>query len=173
MSTQKEVADHIDLSTVRLRELVKRGVIPPSNGPGDMNLEACRIAYIRWLRGKATGKVKDVPSASGLNTTDEKARLTHHQANMAELEERVRRGDLLEKTEVVDEVSTSLANMRGKLLNLPIKTATAIVGVDDPEEIRTILEGAVCEALEELHNQYVPSDERSGAGAETAAETES
>ena len=59
MSKQIEVAQHLDLSDRQVRDLTKRGVLPPSTGPGGMSLDDCRVAYIRYLRGVKRGQVKD------------------------------------------------------------------------------------------------------------------
>lgn len=58
MATQQELAEHLDLSSRRIRGLVKDGILPASKGRGGYNLEICRLAYIRFLRGKANGQVK-------------------------------------------------------------------------------------------------------------------
>ena len=57
MATQKEIAKHIDVSERHIRRMLKDGILPPSK-PGGYNLEACRIAYIRYLRGVSSGQIK-------------------------------------------------------------------------------------------------------------------
>ena len=57
MATQQDIADHLDLTTRWVRKLVKEGVLPSSKGRGGYDLEACRMAYIRYLRGVGTGQV--------------------------------------------------------------------------------------------------------------------
>jgi phage terminase Nu1 subunit (DNA packaging protein) len=59
MATQKKVAEHIDLSSRRVRELIKDGVLPASKGTGGLDVDACRLAYVRYLRGLSTGQVKE------------------------------------------------------------------------------------------------------------------
>lgn len=101
----------------------------------------------------------------------ERARLTHHQANIAALDERVKSGELVDREVVVAEVAESIANARAKFLNLPTKVSTVIVAMDDLHEVQAVLEGAVHEALGELYNQYA-GNESSGDGVEAAPETE-
>lgn len=60
MATQKETAAHLDLSTRWISELVKSGVLPNGRGRGGYNLDDCRLAYIRYLRGVSTGQVTDI-----------------------------------------------------------------------------------------------------------------
>ena len=105
-----------------------------------------------------------------LDGAEERARLTHHQANIAELDEDQKRGVLVERDDVVIEVSEAVANMRAKLLNLPHKVAAVIVAVDDLHEVKAVLESAVHEALSELHNQYA-SDGQDSPGIEAATPT--
>lgn len=59
MATQKEIAAHLDLSTRWISELVKEGVLPSSKGRGGYDVDACRLAYIRYLRGVNTGQVHE------------------------------------------------------------------------------------------------------------------
>lgn len=103
-----------------------------------------------------------------LDGQKERARLTHHQANIAELDEDQKRGTLVDRDAVVLEVSESVANMRAKLLSIPHKVAAVVVAIDDLHEIRAVLESAVHESLSELYGQYV-SDAGSGAGVEASA----
>ena len=106
-----------------------------------------------------------------LDANKERARLTHHQANLAELDERTKRGELVPMDTVVSEVSEACSNMRAKLLNLPPKMAAVVVAMDDLHEVQTVLESGVVEALAELHTQYV-DNEQGGGSAEAPTETE-
>lgn len=57
MAIQKEVAKHLDMTTRQVRNLVSSGVLPPAK-PGGYDIESCRVAYIRYLRGIKSGQVK-------------------------------------------------------------------------------------------------------------------
>ena len=59
MATQQEIADHLDLSSRWIRKLVKEGILPSSKGRGGYDVDACRMAYIRYLRGVSSGQVSD------------------------------------------------------------------------------------------------------------------
>ena len=50
MATQREVADHLDLSVKRISELIKDGILPSKLGRSPLNLDVCRVAYISYLR---------------------------------------------------------------------------------------------------------------------------
>lgn len=61
MATQAEVAAHLDLSDRWVRKLLADGVLPGSKGKGGYDLEDCRLAYIRHLRGLGNAQVKPEP----------------------------------------------------------------------------------------------------------------
>jgi phage terminase Nu1 subunit (DNA packaging protein) len=58
MASQVEVAAHLDLSDRQIRNLIADGVLPASKGRGGMDIDACRSAYIAYLRGVGSGQVK-------------------------------------------------------------------------------------------------------------------
>ncbi len=101
----------------------------------------------------------------------ERARLTHHQANIAELDEREKRKSLIDRDEAIAEVTHAHANMSTKLLSISPKTATLLVSLDDVGEIESILDEAVRECLQELHN-YANNSLHAGP-IQTTTETES
>lgn len=59
MATQKEIAAHLDLSPRWVGRLLKDGVLPPVKGRGGYDIDACRVAYIGYLRGLSKGQVHD------------------------------------------------------------------------------------------------------------------
>lgn len=93
MATQIEVAAHIDLSDRQIRTLVTDGVLPASKGAGGLDIDACRLAYIRYLRGMNSGQVRPevLPPSEGIDPdaearlTQERLRLTSAQAEGQEL----------------------------------------------------------------------------------------
>lgn len=97
MATQVEVARHIDLSDRQVRTLVTDGVLPASKGAGGLDLDACRLAYIRYLRGMGSGQVRpEVNPDMGMvdpqleaKLTQERLRLTAAQAEGQELKNEV------------------------------------------------------------------------------------
>jgi len=69
MSTQIEIAVYLDLSERRVRFLLTSGVLPTSKGRGGYDLDICRVAYIRYLRGIASGQIEK--SAAGDESENE------------------------------------------------------------------------------------------------------
>jgi len=93
MATQIEVAAHLDLSDRQVRNLLADGVLPASKGAGGLDVDACRLAYIRYLRGLNSGQVRqEVPGDFDgadpnieARLTQERLRLTAAQAEGQEL----------------------------------------------------------------------------------------
>lgn len=93
MATQLEIAAHLDLGDRQIRNLIADGVIPGSKGHGGLDLDACRLAYIRYLRGMGSGQVKPevlddfagVDPLAEAKLTQERLRLTSAQAEGQEL----------------------------------------------------------------------------------------
>jgi phage terminase Nu1 subunit (DNA packaging protein) len=88
MATQTEVADHLDLTQSRVSILIKDGVLPPAKGRGGYDIDACRIAYIRFLRGKSVGQV-----TSGYSEKEDYSRLL----DIEKYREKKRENDMKEK----------------------------------------------------------------------------
>lgn len=100
MATQVEVAAHLDLSDRQVRNLLKDGVLPASKGVGGLDADACRIAYIGYLRGLASGQVKrpeasdppdDIDPLAEMKLLQERLRLTAAQAEGQELKNDITR----------------------------------------------------------------------------------
>lgn len=100
MAAQKDIAEHLDLSDRQVRRLLADGLLPSSKGPSGYDLDACRMAYIRYLRGLGNGQVKaDMapPEEAELDPSAEekllqqKLRLTAAQADGQELKNDISR----------------------------------------------------------------------------------
>jgi len=97
VATQLEVAAHLDLGDRQIRNLIADGVIPSSKGNGGLDIDACRLAYIRYLRGMGTGQVKpeavrgceELDENAEAKLTQERLRLTSAQAEGQELKNEV------------------------------------------------------------------------------------
>ncbi len=63
MVAKATVAAHLDISTSRLKGLIETKVIDDAE-PGQMDMDAARVAYIRHLRAKASGRGGDRLSAA-------------------------------------------------------------------------------------------------------------
>ena len=156
MATQREVAEHLDLSVKRISELIKDGILPSKMGRSPLNIDVCRIAYISYLR-KLGGYNKR--SGSG-DITEEKTKLTAAQARKAELEVEEMEGNLLPAQLVEDTWIGYVANVRAKLLGLPSRIAHQVITVDKYPEAELIIKEQVHDALNELAEDGIPAKYR-------------
>ncbi|MVW75384.1 terminase small subunit [Pseudomonas xionganensis] len=128
MATQVEVAQHIDLSDRQVRTLVADGVLPASKGAGGLDLDACRLAYIRYLRGLSSGQVRpEVPIEFGAvdpqleaRLTQERLRLTAAQAEGQELKNEVTKRQSVPVTFATFVLSRLAAEIGSILDTLPL-----------------------------------------------------
>lgn len=69
-ASQGQVAQHLDVSQPRVAQFVGEGVFKPLPNR-KLDLDACRVAYIRWLRDETR---KSTLSAAGARVQDARAR---------------------------------------------------------------------------------------------------
>lgn len=81
---------------------------------------------------------------------EEKARLTREQADKTEMENRLRRREVLERGLVDQAVIGAFARVRARLLSIPSKLAPRIARGMDPSEAEGILRDSIHESLREL-----------------------
>jgi phage terminase Nu1 subunit (DNA packaging protein) len=149
LSTLKEVAAHLDLSGERVRQLVNRGVIPAPAGKAQYDIEASRVAYIRYLRGVAGGQVSAEPSE--LDAAHERARKDKAQADKTELEVARLKRQVVQWASVEKAWGGMLSRIRAKLLTLPSKIAPLVQASDgEYQSIVEITRRAVSDAMREL-----------------------
>jgi phage terminase Nu1 subunit (DNA packaging protein) len=102
MATQQEIAEHLDITDRQVRSLLESGILSGSRGRGGLDYDECRIAYIRYLRNRADGRVKaevpadeegDSPGSFSLEReyAKERLRLTSAQADAQELKNEITR----------------------------------------------------------------------------------
>ncbi len=100
--TQAELARHLSMTTKTARELIAKGVIEQPDGRGLYDLDACRHAYIVYLREVSAG-------IAGTTLSGEQARLAREQADGKAMENARMRGELLERSEVVGIMQAAIA----------------------------------------------------------------
>tara|TARA_X000001382_G_C3076192_1_gene149033 strand:+ start:64 stop:591 length:528 start_codon:yes stop_codon:yes gene_type:complete len=156
MATQRELAEHLDLSVKRISELIRDGILPSKMGRSPLNLDVCRIAYISYLR-KLGGYNKR--SGTG-DIAEEKTKLTAAQARKAELEVEELEGNLIPAQLVEDTWSDYVSNARAKLLGIPSRVAHQVITVDKYAEAELMIKEQVHEALDELSENGIPEKYR-------------
>ncbi len=113
MATQKAVSAHLDISAERFRQLQKRGVFPPSKGRGGYDQDACRVAYIRHLRGVASGQHDE--SGEKLAVSETRAELQVEQAKRVRLQNLEAEGRLIDIDEVREVFSEAVVLLASTL----------------------------------------------------------
>ena len=141
MANQRAIAAHLILSVSRIQQLQYAGVIKK-----DASLDCARLAYLRWLRERSSSK-----SNSDIN--NERARLVHHQANLAALEEETRRSKLIPADEIDSEWAEMTSIMRAKITPIPKQVAAVGCGITDYNEMESLVKDLVYAALDELSIQ--------------------
>lgn len=158
VASQKEVSEHLAMSIQTLNNRLKKGILPSRVGTGGLDLDACRVAELKYWRGRAAGTISD---ENTYNQQEERGRLVFHQANLASLQEQVLRGELLKADVVVRSWENKITAARAKLLAMPMKIA-AEFGGDNSTEMMLGIERVVYNLLEELAAYELPEDSESG-----------
>ncbi len=145
MATIKSVAEHLDLSNVRVHDLFNENILIKSGKSGGQDLDDCRVRYIGYLRSLSKGK-----NTNSGDLNEERTRLTKAQADRAELELQEKEGELI-STDIIKTIwSDYVANVRSKLLALSSKLGHLTQAADTYAEAETIIKEAIYECLEEL-----------------------
>lgn len=161
MATQTDIAAHLDLSDRSVRELLDKGVLPNARR-GALNLDQCRVAYIRHLREMAAGRGTG-PSADDL--TAERARLAREQADHYALKNAAMRLELLPRADITRAVSAAFQIVRDRLTSLPARLAGPLARLSEPADVRVRLSDAVNGVLVELSEERVVSTAEEHADA--------
>ena len=154
MANQDEVGKHLGLSKNYISTLVAQGILPRGIGRGGMDIDACRKAYIEYLRQRARLHIKDVPN----DINEERLRLTKNQADHKEIEVAVLSSKLVHSDDVIDTWQNFIANCRSKLLNIPAKVTHQVLGLKSYAEVEDLITTEVHEALNELANSGLPKN---------------
>ena len=146
LHTTKIVAQYLDLSERRVRQLRDEGVLE-EKAPGLYDLRSSVRRYINYLRGDEGGKA---------DLNEERAKLTKEKRIAAETENKVRNGELYRKSDIMTGMTTIVMNLRSRLLALPNKLAANIAKLDgDEDKIMDLLQSSLREIMEEFSNYQV------------------
>ena len=146
MATQAEVGQHLDLSERSVRDLITRAILPQTSRKA-LDLDACRIAYIRHLRETAAGRAT---GAEADDLTAERARLAKEQADHYSLKNGQLRGELVSAVEITRAVVSCFGHVRDRLTALPARLAGPLARMATAAETRAALSRGIDEALMEL-----------------------
>ena len=103
-----------------------------------------------WGVRQALEKPRSRYAGKAYDYQKERARLTHHQAERAGLENAITRGEMIPADQVVETWTSDVLRMRSRLLAMPSRIAPTISGLDTYSEIFEVIRAACYEALAEL-----------------------
>lgn len=147
-----QASDLLGVSNRRIFQLAKEPDPPPVDSAGRY---PCR-EFGEWFRAKALKDAGVVKDGDGYVVTAEKARLLFHQANIAAMEEEVKRQNLIPAELVQQHWENMAANTRGKLLNLPGRLAAKVVGAQTLQDAEREAMNLIRETLIELSGNGLP-----------------
>ena len=139
--TSKAVAEWLGLTELRVRQLRDEGVIQEKS-PGLYDMRKTVTRYILFIR-KGNKKA---------DLNDERAMLTRAKREAADMENKVRRGELHSAEDIEKGIKTMCLNIRSRFLTLPAKLAPTLVKMGSQAQIFDELKKAIDEALEELRS---------------------
>ena len=164
------IARLLDLSTRRVQQLSKEGVIPRAER-GRYELVPAVRGYVAYLKERSINP--------GVVSFDEvRARKTAAEAEMAEIELKEKKGILSPTEEVARSWAEIIGACRSKLLSMPAKIAPVVAVEDTPAICKQIVEEQIGEALDELskwvgsYEPDVDADEPDGGDAEATIEAD-
>ena len=139
--TSKAVAEWLGLTERRVRQLRDEGV-KKEKSPGLYDMRKTVTRYILFIR-KGNKKA---------DLNDERAMLTRAKREAADMENKVRRGELHSAEDIEKGIKTMCLNIRSRFLTLPAKLAPTLVKMGSQAQIFDELKKAIDEALEELRS---------------------
>lgn len=159
------IAKLLMLSDRRVQQLTSEGVIPKAER-GRYELAPAVQGYIRYLQDRSHRG-----SDSPIDYHVEKARLTKAQADTAEIELAKARADVASVAQIERNLSGLFAEVRSNLRNVPDRVVSALIGMTDEREFKTILLreiDLVLTALAESDVLVEPAEDEPGPGADGA-----
>ena len=146
MLTTPQLAEMLGVSPRRLHQLRNEPNPPPSvNGRFPCHTTGA------WFRQRVVAELGVSKTGEIYDADAEKARLLFHQANIAELDEEVKRKSLIPADAVQTHWEQVAGNSRAKLLNLPGRLAVQVAGkTHTVQEVEQMARELVREALDEL-----------------------
>lgn len=155
MATQNEIADHLDMSVTRLKELLPR---LPVTDPSD--IDSVRVAYINQLRSTAAGRGGEDHQ---LRLAIAKARESELKGDRLEMDMARDAGQLVPADELEQEWTALIASARAELMSMVGKLRAELLREFDIDVPAELIESYVHPALEHLANTGEPEPEE-GAG---------
>lgn len=146
--TEVELAEYLGLSTRRIRQLSKEGVVIKSQ-KARYDLKKSVLGYINSIRQQEKQMDSNIEK---LKLTKEATSLQHEQLKKRKTELQVQEMEKkLHRSEDVEYFWNAMVlAAKSRLTAIPVKCAPLLVGIEDRKEIQSILKREVAEALNEV-----------------------
>jgi phage terminase Nu1 subunit (DNA packaging protein) len=150
--TQAQAAEIAGVTLRHFKRLLKESDAPPqmTNAVGRANGIPC-ASFGDWLRKRYSAEIGATKDGEVYDKQVEHARLLHHQANIAALDEEVKKKTLIPEQVVLDRWQGILANVRARLLAVPSQLAATCADAPRQDVEQKAVE-LVRQALDELRN---------------------
>lgn len=150
--SSEQLAALIGVSTRRIFQLAKEENPPPKDSIGRYPPDKAGV----WIRDRIISELGISANGESYDLQAEKGRLTFHQANIAALEEEIKRKNVIPADAVQAHWENMVANTRAKLLNLPSRLAAVSVGASTIQEAEQNARDLIYEALTEMSGNGIP-----------------
>lgn len=151
----KQAATLMGVSYQRWQQMTKEDDPPPRG----FDKKYSSVELGEWMRRRERTKmVKGSGGADLLDTQQESARKNKEMADKYELENKVRRGELIEVATVQATAIDMVMRVKARLLRLPAAAAPLVLGEDDRVVIQSVLDDQVRDALSELSVSWMSDD---------------
>ena len=148
----EQFAELIGVSRRRVFQMAHEANPPPVDEAGKY---PCKDTGA-WFRQRILGEIGVSSTGETYDLNAEKARWTYHQANISAIEEEIKRKNVIPADAVQSHWEGMVANTRAKLLNLPGRLATKVVGAATIQDAEREARDLIHEALMELSENGVP-----------------
>lgn len=147
----REICEHLFMSQPKLLELQRMNVIPPTT-PKGFDPDACRSAYITYLRQQVVSLngVKGALNAKNASDSAAKDRLANARAEEAELDVAVKRDELVATDHVRMIIKSMIIVAKSKLEVIPSKIAPRMRGARSDGIAEKVLRAEIQEVLETM-----------------------
>jgi len=148
--TQHQAADILGVTLRHFQRLAAEPDAPPklTQVSGRAAGFACK-SFGAWLRARWRAEIRIDADGIVYDEKLERARLLHHQANIAALDEAVKQKKLIPADVVLDRWDQIGGNVRAKLLSLPTQLAATCAGLPR-DEIEEKAADLIRQALDDL-----------------------
>ena len=146
---KRQLADILGLAEETLTQYQKDSTFPilvKRKGRSGSDYETSDV--IAWIeRRKFNGLIGN---QDAIDIEEGKRRKMVAEASLVELELLKEQGKVVEIERVADEIGEQLSNFRAKMLSIPSKVSGQVYTAKDIKEIKSILDDAIYEALNEI-----------------------